>query len=209
MLRIRAVTVNNAAKQFHANWRWGKILNLFTWNWFSRISQTPARSRSPSVKVPVWCHNNTLSKSVTHYTLRTGPDNTRGCLNSPKKSNPVTLNRINCLNSFAIPQGYNLSKAAYLHHLSYFRSSCSSMRTPHSCWRDQPWSLTQGGCEIQLSDHPKLVERVTKMIITSSSFHHFAFNVRSHQNDHDIVFLSSFSLGEVTETILASDHHHV
>ena len=38
--------------------------------------------------------------------------------------------------------------------------------------KDQPWSLTQGGCEIQLSDHPKLVERVTKTIIVmaSSSF---------------------------------------
>ena len=170
MLRIRAVTVNNAAKQFHANW--GNILNLFTWNWFSRISQTPARSRSPSVKVPVWYHNNTdsstLSKSVTHYTLRTGPDNTRGCLNSPKKSNPVTLNRINCLNSFAIPQGYNLSKAAYLHHLSYFRSSCSSFLLTRST----------------LVTHSR---RLWDSTVWSSQT-----SWASHQNDHNIVFFSSF-----------------
>ena len=67
------VVVNNVSGQFHACWRSTrifkqqlkyKVLNgwaqksvegeSFTWNWFSRISQTPARSRSPSVKVPVW-----------------------------------------------------------------------------------------------------------------------------------------------------------
>ena len=67
------VVVNNVLGQFHACWRSTRIFKQqlkyrvlngwaqksvegesFTWNWFSRISQTPARSRSPSVKVPVW-----------------------------------------------------------------------------------------------------------------------------------------------------------
>ena len=71
--RDQEVVVNNVSGQFHACWRSTRIFKQqlkyrvlngwaqksvegesFTWNWFSRISQTPARSRSPSVKVPVW-----------------------------------------------------------------------------------------------------------------------------------------------------------
>ena len=69
--------------------------------------------------------------------------------------------------------------------------SCFSFprfRRSPSCRWDQSWSLTQGGCEIHLSDHPKLVERVTKTIIPNLSP---KLVKTSHQNNHSKLVKSS------------------
>ena len=69
-----------------------------------------------------------------------------------------------------------------------FQDFHQTFRRSPSCRWDQSWSLTQGGCEIHLSDHPKLVERVTKTIIPNLSP---KLVKTSHQNNHSKLVKSS------------------
>ena len=171
---------NNFAEQFHGSRTKFSSEIIFTWNWFSRISQTPARSRSPSVKVPVWYQYQPSLTAVdinisntlwfTYYAITNGegvwilePFNVADQMCHPLME-VFLLKFVFKVHSLWIK--FNLWESNLVFP---FQDIHQTFRRSPSCRWDQSWSLTQGGCEIHLSDHPKLVERVTKTIIPNLS----------------------------------------